>query len=92
MIFYPILKIIDRNLGALHSSKNVDGMNPFDLIKLNGLITNISDYDAKKHGILSTAVQCYTRYSDIQGSILMLYVVSDNEMAVDTIFGHTIIK
>ena len=39
--------IIDGNPGAVHSFEKFEGLDPFDLIKLTGIVTNGSAYNAE---------------------------------------------
>ena len=84
--------LIAQNSSAVHSFEEFDGPNPFDPIKLTGAITNTSDYNADKHGILSAVVRYFTPYCDSAGKKLLLPVALGNEMAVDTILGNTVIS
>ena len=40
----------------VHSFETFDGNNPVDLIKLLGAISNTSDYDLDKYGMLSAVI------------------------------------
>ena len=60
-------RIIQRHPNIVAKCEYFDGENPFEPIKLCGAITNPSDYDSEKHGVLSTIVEYYTPYKTANG-------------------------
>jgi len=76
----------------VHSFEEFDGEKPFDPIKLMGTISNISDYDACKHGMLSAVIRYFTPYQDSNGNRILLPVALGDSMSVDTIWGNTVIN
>ena len=86
------LNIQAKCLECVHSLEVFDGDNPFDPIKLLGAIDNPDNYDPGRHGLLSAVVHYYTPYQDNDGKPLLLDIALGDSMAMNTIFGNTVIK
>ena len=75
---------------VVHSYETFNGDNPFDPIKLLGAISNPSEYDPEKHGMLSAVIRYKTPYQDRHGNRLLLPVTLGESMAINTILGNTV--
>ena len=77
---------------AVLKFEEFNGSNPFDPIKLEGAILNMSDYDAQKHGILSAVITYRTPFKLPSGGNMSLSFALGKDMSVDTIIGMPFIK
>ena len=64
-----------------------DGANPFEPMKLCGALMDPSDYDEKKHGILSAVIGYHTPFQTSTGKAVVFRVALGIDMSVDTIIG-----
>ena len=80
-------QIIKRHPDIVAKFEYFDGDNPFKPIKLCGAITNPSDYDSAKHGVLSAIVEYYIPYKTANGVPYKLAITLGNNMTVNTILS-----
>ena len=77
---------------CVHSYELFDGPEPFDPIKLTGVISDPAEYNEPKHGILSAILRYYTPYRYQQRNKLLLAVAIGQNMAADTILQMSAIQ
>ena len=81
-----------KTSSAVAAYKEFNGTNPFDPIKLCGSLLDPSDYDAKKHGVLSAVIRYHTHLITTDGKRIMCSVTLKVDMSIDTIIGIPFIR
>ena len=80
-------QIIKRHPNIVAKFEHFDGNVPFEPIRLCGAITNPSEYDSEKHGVLNAVVEYFTPYKTANGVPYKLAILLGNSMTVNTILG-----
>ena len=84
------LKIREKCPHFVHSFEVFDGNNPFDPIKILGVIGSVSDYDLEKHDMLPVVI--FTPYHNANNQPLLLPIALGEAPAVNTILGNTVTR
>jgi hypothetical protein len=81
------LWIMHEHPDFIASFETFDDDHPFEPIKLGGAISNPSDYDESKHGLLTAVIRYKTAYQDRDGHPINISFGLGTDMTVNTIFG-----
>ena len=72
---------------VVHSLRFFDSEDPFEPIKLEGAVSDPSDYDASRHGLLTAVIQYKTPYTTSKGQRISLSIALGANVSTNTIFG-----
>jgi hypothetical protein len=72
---------------VVHSLRFFDSEDPFEPIKLEGAVSDPTDYDASRHGLLTAVIQYKTPYTTTKGQCISLLIALGADVSTNTIFG-----
>jgi hypothetical protein len=72
---------------VVHSLRFFDSEDPFEPIKLEGAVSDPTDYDASRHGLLTAVIQYRTPYTTTKGQHISLSIALGADVSTNTIFG-----
>ena len=81
------LYIAAQNPEVVHSLRFFNSDDPFEPIKLEGAVSDPTDYDASRHGLLTAVIQYKTPYMTTKGHQISLSIALGSEVSTNTIFG-----
>jgi hypothetical protein len=82
------LYIAAQHPDVVHSLRFFNSTNPFEPIKLEGAVSDPTDYDASRHGLLTAVIHQYrTPYTTTTGQHISLCIALGSDVSTNTIFG-----
>jgi hypothetical protein len=72
---------------AVESLRFFDSNDPFEPIKLEGAVSDPSDYDASRHGLLTAVIRYKTPYKTTAGQNVAISIALGTDVSTNTIFG-----